>query len=293
MGVILKALKALQTPSIGVVGLGFILLILYAPCSALAFSGGSMGGDDWSSSSDDEGGDSDGWTSSRSNDYVYSYLDLAWGVFLFFCVFVFKSLTSGTESKIESKKTSVIKLQVCLFGTARSMQRELERIAESTDTSTPKGWKLILKETISSLLRHQDSCVSFNSSIEVTETSNEAETLFNRLLGEERQKFDRETLSNVNGIKRKIATRPDENEVRNEYLVVTILVAVKREQTLPSPAINSRKDLRRVMKMLRSIPAPVTKAVRVLWSPQDENETLSEMEVRENYPLLIDLPLLR
>ncbi|GKA79112.1 pol polyprotein [Tanacetum coccineum] len=42
----------------------------------------------------------------------------------------------------------------------RSLQRDLNRIAEAADTSTPEGLGFVLQETTLSLLRHPDYCIS-------------------------------------------------------------------------------------------------------------------------------------
>ncbi|THG18190.1 hypothetical protein TEA_026043 [Camellia sinensis var. sinensis] len=52
------------------------------------------------------------------------------------------------------------------------------------------------------------------------------------------------------------------------------------------PAINGSADLKEALQKLASIPASRTLAVEVLWTPQNENDTLSERELLEDYPLL-------
>ena len=44
-----------------------------------------------------------------------------------------------------SERVSVVKLQVGLLGTARSMQRDLDRIAGRADTSNPSGLHYVLQ----------------------------------------------------------------------------------------------------------------------------------------------------
>ncbi|KAF6162763.1 hypothetical protein GIB67_029032 [Kingdonia uniflora] len=67
-------------------------------------------------------------------------------------------------------------------------------------------------------------------------------------------------------------------------LEITILVAAEGEHKLP--AINSSRDLKEALQKLGSIPSKKTMAVEVLWTPQNENDTLSERELLEDYPLL-------
>lgn len=50
--------------------------------------------------------------------------------------------------------SSVIRLQLGLLGNARELQTDLDRIADSADTSTNSGLHYILEETCLSLMRN-------------------------------------------------------------------------------------------------------------------------------------------
>nr|CAB3493607.1 unnamed protein product [Digitaria exilis] len=82
--------------------------------------------------------------------------------------------------------------------------------------------------------------------VDVKRSMDDGEKRFNQLSIEERGKFDEETLVNVNSIKRNKAGSQRSSGFTNEYIV----------------------------------------AVEVLWTPQNENDTLSERELLEDYPLL-------
>lgn len=49
---------------------------------------------------------------------------------------------------------SVVKLQVGLLGTARELQRDLNRMGNSVDTSSPGGLHYLLQETVLALRRN-------------------------------------------------------------------------------------------------------------------------------------------
>lgn len=215
-----------------------------------------------------------------------SFLVLLLGFLAFF--FISGFLTDRTQSNLFSStsKTSVLKLQVGLLGMARSLQQDLDRIAERADTSTPAGIHHILTETVLSLLRHPDYCISGYSSADVKRDSEAAERLFNELSLEERAKFDEETLVKGNNIFRRGPSKA-KSGFNNEYIVVTVLVAAEGEIKLP--AINSNADLKEALRKLGSIPKDQTLAVEVLWTPQDQNDTLSERELLGDYPLLRSL----
>ncbi|XP_039044508.1 uncharacterized protein LOC120184002 isoform X2 [Hibiscus syriacus] len=309
---ILKSLEALKKPVIAAVLLG--LLLMFNPYkTALAASGGRMGGRSFStgsSSSRSYSAPSDGGSSFSSYSVPYCspapfggggglYVGSAVGVgvgagsglFLIvmgFFAFVLVSgfLSDWSESGVlaDIERTSVLKLQVGLLGSGRSLQRDLNRIAEVADTSTSEGLNFVLTETTLALLRHPDYCISGYSSVDVKRSIDDGEKRFNQLSIEERGKFDEETLVNVSNIRRQSTTYQKAGGFNNEYIVITILVAAEGVHKLP--LINGSGDLNVALQKLASIPTSKLLAVEVLWTPQNENDTLSERELLEDYPLL-------
>ncbi|MCD7456368.1 hypothetical protein HAX54_031448 [Datura stramonium] len=305
---VMKALKALQKPAVAAVLVG--LLLMYDPNSALAASGGRIGGNSFSSS---RSSSSSRGYSTRTAEPRFSYSvpyyapspfgfggggvyvgpavgfgSSAFLVMMGFAAFVLVSgfLSDRSEGSVltATNKTSVLKLQVGLLGLGRSLQKDLNRIAEVADTSTPEGLSYVLTETTLALLRHPDYCISAYSSVDVKRSMEEGENRFNQLSIEERGKFDEETLVNVNNIRRKSSTSQRANGFSNEYIVVTILVAAEGAYKLPT--INGSGDLKEALQKIASIPSSRTLAVEILWTPQNENDTLSERELLEDYPLL-------
>lgn len=306
---IAEALKSLKKPAIAVILLG--VLLTADPYSALAASGGRMGGRSFSSSSSRNSYSHSAPSSSFSYSVPYYapspfgggggfYVGPAFGVglgagsgfFLLMMGFAGMILLSGFLSDrsddgsvlTATQKTSVLKLQVGLLGMARSLQKDLERIAQTADTSTPEGLSYVLTETALALLRHPDCCISAYSSVDTKRTIEDGEKRFNQLSIEERGKFDEETLVNVNNIKKQKTSGQRSKSFSNEYIVITILVAAEGVHKLP--VINSSMDLKEALQKLGAIPSSKTLAVEVLWTPQNENDTLSERELLEDYPLL-------
>eukprot|EP01018_Ginkgo_biloba_P031611 Gb_28205 [translate_table: standard] len=309
--IILDTLKALQKPAMIAVLLG--LLLTHDPAAALAASGGRMGGKAFSSGRG-SGSYSSRTFSAPSSSFSYSvpyaapspfgfggglFVRPAYGIgfgassgfFLLMLGFVAVMLVSGFLSDrsdsgllVSQQKTSVLKLQVGLLGMARSIQKDLDRIAEISNTSTPEGLNYVLTETALALLRHPDYCISGYSSTDIKHTMEAGEERFNQLSIEERGKFDEETLVNVNSIRKRTTDRQRSDGFSNEYIVITILVAAEGEHKLR--IINSSADLKEALKKLGSIPSNQTLAVEVLWTPQNENDKLCERELLQDYPLL-------
>ncbi|CAL4935386.1 unnamed protein product [Urochloa decumbens] len=307
---VLDSLTALKRPALALLLAGALLAAAPAVgphAAALAASGGRVGGSAFSSrsSSPPSYGYSapaprGGYTSAPfyspspfvsvgpavgigfgGSGFLLALMGFA--AFLYLAGFLSDSPGNGSVLT-ETQKTTVLKLQVGLLGMARSFQKELDQIAEKADTSTPAGLSYVLTETTLALLRHPDCCISAYSSVDVKRSMDDGEKRFNQLSIEERGKFDEETLVNVNSIKRNKAGSQRSSGFSNEYIVITILVAAEGVYKLP--VINSSNDLKTALQNLGGIPSSKILAVEVLWTPQNENDTLSERELLEDYPLL-------
>ncbi len=195
----------------------------------------------------------------------------------------------GYESAPANPPVSINKLQVGLLADARSLQADLNRIAETADTGSSAGLAQVVQESTLALLRHPEYWVYAGA-----ETSqarlNAAETQFNRLALAERCKFTEETLSNVNN-QLKQADRTSElpsgdraTQDPGEYIVVTLITASEGKVDLPN--VNDSQELRRALSQLGAIPADNLLAVEVLWTPQAETDTLSSDDVLTSYPTL-------
>eukprot|EP00270_Netrium_digitus_P006880 TRINITY_DN1986_c0_g2_i2.p1 TRINITY_DN1986_c0_g2~~TRINITY_DN1986_c0_g2_i2.p1 ORF type:complete len:266 (+),score=69.69 TRINITY_DN1986_c0_g2_i2:48-845(+) len=185
-----------------------------------------------------------------------------------------------------SPKISILQLQVGLLGSARDLQRDLDRLALNSDVSSVEGLHQLLSETVLALMRNPEYCVSARSTSQTCRTVAEGEKAFGLASMEERSKFKEETLVNVGKFRRELkrATRREGGMTQSEYIVVTLLVAVEGKLDLGN--VRSSADLRAALLRLGQISSSQFQALEILWTPQNENDTLSEQEVLMDYPEL-------
>ncbi|NDJ18867.1 DUF1517 domain-containing protein [Myxacorys almedinensis] len=206
----------------------------------------------------------------------------------------FQRATAGSELDYDSNPSvSVAKVQVGLLAQARSLQTDLDRIAQRADTDSSEGLAQVLQETTLSLLRHPEYWV-YAASESRQARLQAAGAEFNRLALSERSKFTAETLSNVNdqlkqGSKDSGALTVAEKggelaEAPGEYILVTLLVGTQSKLQLP--AINSSDDVKRALSQLGSISSDQLLALEVLWTPQAEGDVLTRDDVLAEYPSL-------
>ena len=182
---------------------------------------------------------------------------------------------------------SIARLQVGLLASARGLQTDLNKMAQTADTGSAAGRAQVLQEATLALLRHPEYWV-YGAADSQQCRLNAAETVFNQLSLAERSKFTAETLSNVNNQLRQAEkgalAQTDENDLGSgtgEYLVVTLLVGTQNKVSLP--AIQEAEELRQALRQLGSVGSDQLLAIEVLWTPQAEGDTLSAEELLTEY----------
>ncbi|NJL41005.1 MAG: DUF1517 domain-containing protein [Leptolyngbyaceae cyanobacterium SM1_4_3] len=234
--------------------------------------------------------------------FIIPFFGVGGGFGGLFSILIFISIASflvrsfrqaqGSEDGLgysSSPSVSVAKVQVGLLSDARTLQADFDRIAKSADTGSSEGLTQVLQETTLSLMRHPEYWV-YGAAENQQARLEAAEAQFNRLALAERSKFSEETLSNVNNQLRQaresalVKAEPGGELVQSapgEFIVVTLLVATQNKLQLP--AVNNTQDLRRALSQVGAIPSEQLLAVEVLWTPQDENDTLSAEDLLTEY----------
>ena len=195
----------------------------------------------------------------------------------------------GTGVGYSNPKISVGEVQVGLLANARSLQKELNDLANTADTGSAAGRATVLQEASLALLRHPEYWVYGSTQSQQT-ALNAAEAKFNQLALAERSKFTEETLSNVNAQLRQASAKANGELIKeseqelSEYIIVTILVGA--EGKLELPKINSSEDLQQALRQIGGIGSDRLLAVEVLWTPQAEGDTLTTDDILAQYPNL-------
>ncbi|WJX37031.1 hypothetical protein P8452_24846 [Trifolium repens] len=231
------------------------------------------------------------------------------GPIMFFMVFTVGLFAIGIYNKeINGNSVSVLKLQVGVLGDPGcTIQSDLTRIAEAADTSSKEGVSNLLTETMEALDQHISFVNGGYSFVDTKRSKEDGQKFYNQQSIEEKEKFDEETLVNVNNNnktrirsqssdsfsneetmfektlnleKQKLLTGPD-----NKYIVVTLLVAAKGVHKLPI-AIDEPEDLTEALQKIKSLLPDKLLAGEVLWTPQKEDDILIDRKLFKDYPEL-------
>ena len=202
---------------------------------------------------------------------------------------IFSNSTNNSSIVTQSanpSKVSLIQFQIGLLASAKEIQVKLRDLASSSDTLTSKGLQSVLQDTTLALLRKPELWVYSNIETGSAPFAS-AESTFNRISITERSKLKAELTSNYSGqIFKPISdeSNPGDPGSTNEYIAITILVAVKKDLKLNNSSNN--ENMTEVLRHLGSISSKDLIALEVIWQPDGEGETLREEELIPQYPNL-------
>ncbi|KAF4367848.1 hypothetical protein G4B88_003327 [Cannabis sativa] len=169
-------------------------------------------------------------------------------------------------------EASVLMVQVGLSGKATVLLGDLNRIAETADTSDVKGFHQVLQETVSVLL----NTVITGYLVDKNKSVTESEKSFNEHSLEERKKVGIESLVNFNGEQKRTSTLKG-NKLEKNYIVVSVLLSIRGVKNLPS--IKTSKNLESSLESLRFV-----SLADMMWrysGLQDVKDMLSEDDLLE------------
>jgi len=202
------------------------------------------------------------------------------------------------QRQANQSNVSLLKIQVGLLASARSLQQELSKMALTADTESANGLIEVLHETALALQRHPEYWVYVNSANEQIKLQS-AESRFSGLALTERSKLSEESLSNVRGrlladgqAPKLVEQSPDAPLVFaeiSEYIIVTLLIAATNTALREIAALRSTEQLQMALQAIGLVNAQQLLAMEVLWEPQSEDYTLTNDDVISIYPDLIKI----
>ena len=137
------------------------------------------------------------------------------------------------------------------------------------------------------LLRNPEYCVYGYAASKVCRGPEQAEETFNDYSIDERGKFEKETLVNVNARRRAETVGVDPAADTNDYILVTIIAAA--DGGVKMPDITDANDLKTALKRLGAVRVEALQAVEVLWTPQEDGDVLTQTQLLRDYPSLVNL----
>lgn len=195
----------------------------------------------------------------------------------------------GGSNEISNDTVTVTQLQVALLAQARTLQTELTDLASRADVESQEGLTRFLQETVLALLRSPEYWSHARLNSQTARSREQAAQVFEQLSIAERSKVTRETLVNTGGGVRRAAFTPRQDADPAAYIVVTLLIGTADDRSILDAPIHSASDLQAALQRLGSISPDYLMTYELLWSPQDERDSLSYDDLLASYPNLTQI----
>jgi uncharacterized membrane protein len=189
----------------------------------------------------------------------------------------------GYVRDVDTGRAYLYRLQLALGRSGRGVQKRLAEFAEKGDTSTEAGLAALLQQTALELLREKDAVRYVGADGRGPMSLTNAETTMNSLALAERSRFQVERVRASEGRVSASTAAAEEGKEALELIVVT-LVAATRTPLGNFKSVTSLEELEALLSELGSTSPDGLLGLEVIWTPADENDSLTQMDVMTTYP---------
>ena len=188
----------------------------------------------------------------------------------------------GGIGGVSDEAGAALCLQLACFCDSRqgdSLYGRLQSIARTADTNSYSGLQRLVSDTCLAMLRSNKDWLAARTKSETAGVfSNDVESGYNRLVVQERAKWEVEQ----NALTRTSAGQPT-------YFVATLVVLLRSGSKLPD--ITGVGDLRDAISQLAGDVTVEDNliAAEVLWTPEDDNDTMDREDMFMNFPELVSV----
>lgn len=188
-------------------------------------------------------------------------------------------MVRGLQRAGEGATASALRLRLALLQRPE-VQRALRRLAEEAETTTAKGLADLVDEAALLLLR-EEAAWRFGHLEVALGSEEEVLARFDAWMVEERSKYQ-ETFRHFEGQKRLAQDYRPQVEPGGRYLVVSLLLAERRTHTPRRPL--TREGARAALLEAAGSSPFTLLAAYLSWTPEREEEALTEEELLRLYP---------
>ncbi|MEL6927476.1 MAG: DUF1517 domain-containing protein [Cyanobacteria bacterium J06600_6] len=192
------------------------------------------------------------------------------------------------ERERDNDLVTISLIQVVLSSViAADIKHDLNQLTIEADTSSNEGLLKLLQDSALLLLRNESAWVYVYSSSNSLNIDR-AESAFNSISISERSKFSRETLNHIDGKLKTVESDFTEVSGQAAYLVITLIAGTADDNAL-FEKIYSAHNLKDALTNIAIVPNDYLMKFELLWTPQQDNEFLTEDELLSEYSNLIFL----
>ncbi|MBN2694443.1 DUF1517 domain-containing protein [bacterium] len=241
--------------------------------------------------------------SSSASTRLIIFFILAVGGFGFLIYFVNKktpkksyntyNTTKSANSSQPNEIYQSLKIQFALHSTADYIRDEIKNIGENLNFENTEDLKKLLSNTSSILIDNSDY-IKYGVSLlsEKTKEISKAEEIFENFTFEEHDKLSQETFKKLKGrsITKEMLSegnKPSFMEIK-EYIVFSIIVTFANyEITIEDDY--TWESYKSVLEQITKLTSDKIVAVEIIWSPDAENDILTEDDITQYYNKLVQI----
>ncbi len=200
-----------------------------------------------------------------------------------YCIYYYRNKAGDASKK---PIFAVSKLQVAMLATAGNVPSQLNELTLNSDLESAESRAKFLQESVLIVLRNRESWTHVCATSQIFANLAEATQIFDQISIHERSKLSRETLSMVNGDIRRQPSVSAGDRDPGEYIAVTFLIGTEDTR----PLFGNIRDvgkLKAVLERSAATPAENLLILEVIWSPQQETDSLTGDDLLGYYPDLI------
>ncbi len=164
----------------------------------------------------------------------------------------------------------------------------LAEFAAQGDTESEAGLAALLQQTAVELLREKDAVRYLGAEARGPMSLTNAETAMNAMALAERGRFQVERVRAAGGRVSRSAAPAEEGKEALELVVVTLVAATRTplDKFGSSGAAASPEDLGALLAELGGVSPDAILGLEVVWTPADQNDSMTEVDVMTTYPEL-------
>lgn len=226
--------------------------------------------------------------SSQDGKLFWFWLFVAVGslALIAYCIYYYLP-PSGNQNK--KPIFSISKLQVAmLVRSCPGVQSQLTELALNSHVKSAAERAEFLQESVLIVLRSRANWTHVCGNSQIFSSREEAAQIFNQLSMQERSKLSVETLSVVNGDIHRRQSVSAGDKGPGEYIVVTFLIGTEDVRPLFGD-IRDVGKLKIALEKSAATPAENLLIFELIWSPQEETDSLTGDELLSSYADLIQV----
>jgi uncharacterized membrane protein len=199
----------------------------------------------------------------------------------------------GAAAPMDMPEIDVTVLRVVIDGRARKfIQNALRQIAQTCDTATRDGRAAMLSQVTLLLRKVRDAWIYGGARNEPMGPLRDMKGTYDRHVDDARTRFKVETIANVQGRSTSQDAGPLAwTSAEGEGVILVTIVIAARTELFTVHQIADGEDLRKALEGAGYLGPDLLVAVDVIWTPSEENDRMSTMELEGRYPAPMLIPI--